>query len=79
MMRVVTRFQVFDGQEFKSASLACNYIEVRITERLSKMAGAITKLDKYQDIKQYLYDHLDEFSELSAYKDDMKVDTTEDE
>ena len=78
-MRRVARFQVFDGQEFKSASLACNYIEVRIAERLSKMAGALSKLDKYQDIKQYLYDHLDEFSELSAYKDDMKLDDEEDD
>ena len=78
-MRRVARFQVFDGQEFKTEALARNYIDVRISERLSKMAGAITKLDKYQDVTQYLYDHLDEFCEVSAYKDDMKVDTPEDE
>ena len=78
-MRRVTRFQVFDGQEFKTEALARNYIDVRISERLSKMAGAITKMDKYQDIKQYLYDHLDEFSELSSYRDDMEVDNPEDE
>ena len=78
-MRRVTRFQVFDGQEFKTEALARNYIDVRITERLSTMAGALSKLDKYQDIKQYLYDHLDEFCELSAYKEDMEVDNPEDE
>lgn len=78
-MRRVTRFQVFDGQEFKTEALARNYIDVRISERLSKMAGAITKMDKYQDIKQYLYAHLDEFSELSSYRDDMEVDNPEDE
>ena len=78
-MRRVARYQVFDGQEFKTEALARNYIDVRISERLSKMAGAIVKLDKYQDIKQYLYDHLDEFCELSAYKEDMEVDNPEDE
>ena len=78
-MRRVARYQVFDGQEFKTEALARNYIDVRISERLSKMAGAITKLDKYQDIKQYLYDHLDEFWELSTYKEDMEVDNPEDE
>lgn len=78
-MRRVARYQVFDGQEFKTEALARNYIDVRISERLSKMAGAIAKLDKYQDIKQYLYDHLDEFRELSAYKEDMEVDNPEDE
>ena len=78
-MRRVTRYLVFDGQEFKTEALARNYIDVRISERLSKMAGALSKLDKYQDIKQYLYDHLDEFCELSAYKEDMEVDNPEDE
>ena len=78
-MRRVARYQVFDGQEFKTEALARNYIDVRISERLSKMAGAIAGLYKYQDIKQYLYDHLDEFCELSAYKEDMEVDNPEDE
>ena len=78
-MRRVTRFQVFNGQEFKTEALARNYIDVRISERLSKMAGALSKLDKYQDIKLYLYDHLDEFSELSAYRADMEIDNEEDE
>lgn len=78
-MRRVTRYQVFDGQEFKTEALARNYIDVRISERLSKMTGALSKLDRHQDVKQYLYDHLDEFSELSAYKDDMEVDNPEDE
>lgn len=78
-MRRVTRYQVFDGQEFSTEALASNYIDVRISERLSKMAGALSKLDEYQDIKQYLYDHLDEFCELSAYKEDMEVDNLEDD
>ena len=78
-MRRVTRFQVFDGQEFKTEALARNYIDVRISERLSKMAGAITEMDKHQDIKQYLYDHLGEFSELYSYREDMEVDNPEDE
>lgn len=76
-MRRVIRFQVFDGQEFETEARARNYIDVRITERLSKMADTVTKMDKYEDIKQYLYDHLDEFSKLSSYREDMKVDNPE--
>lgn len=78
-MRQVTMYQTFDGQRFPSVRDARKHLDHEYTNRVSDLAAGIARLDKYQQIKDYIDLNLQRFVDAMAYKEDMVLDNPDEE
>jgi len=62
-----------DGSIFKSKREAEKYLNVTLSDRLADHTAKIVKLTIYQEVKNYLLDNLEDFSEILSIKKDLST------
>jgi archaellum component FlaC len=74
VIREVIRVVTVDGKEHKSEWEARHHLDNRISDQLSRHASEIVAIgSKYQDIKDYLLDHLDYFKSIQELREDLET------
>ena len=70
-MKRVTHIQTADGKLHDTVQQAQRYADVRYTDAVSQLAAELVRIDKYQDMKDYVDANLGRFTALRALKDDL--------
>lgn len=78
-MKWVSFVQTSDGKIHRDALRAAEYAETRYQNALSSIAHRMVHQDKYTKMMEFVDAHLDEYVNLKALKDDIKLDKDEDQ
>lgn len=78
-MYALTVYRTRDGVLHDTAAAAGRHADNQYGLKLSSLAHAAVKIDKYTGMCDFFDAHLNDFAELQALADDIKlVDSTED-